>query len=102
MLNFIYGFGSGILFSLLLIVAYGRSDKTGNASRKEFDDKLYEFWTNSLKTQRLSSIASQETAGALQDILEELKKFNKPVEIDDIPDRIKALQMLYDDNKEGV
>jgi len=40
-------------------------------------------------------------ADVLRDILEELKKFNKPVEIDDIPDRIKALQMLYDDNKEG-
>jgi ABC-type transporter Mla MlaB component len=37
----------------------------------------------------------------LRDILAELQKMNKPVEIDDIPDRIKALQMLYDDNKEG-
>ena len=42
-----------------------------------------------------------DIALVLRDILEELKKFNKPVEIDDIPDRIKALQMLYDDNKEG-
>jgi hypothetical protein len=80
MMNLIYGFAAGLLFSMVilsLIIVYGRSGKTWDASRDDFNEKLMGFWTNSLKIQRLSSIASQETAGALQDILEELKKANE-------------------------
>jgi len=79
MLNFIYGFGSGILFSLvilLLIVAYGRSGKTLDASKDEFQDELMTFWRKTAIYQKSYLEEMMNQTLAQRDILEELKRMN--------------------------
>ena len=73
MLNFIYGFGAGILFSLLLIVAYGRSGKTLDASKDEFQDELMTFWRKTAIYQKSYLEEMMNQTLTQRDILEELK-----------------------------
>ena len=80
MLNFIYGFGSGILFSLvilLLIVVYGRSGKTWDKSKDEFQDELMTFWRKTAIYQKSYLEEMMNQTLAQRDILEELKRMNR-------------------------
>ena len=80
MLNFIYGFGSGILFMIILVILmmlYVKKRETLDASKDEFQDELMTFWRKTAIYQKsyLEEMLNQTLTQ--RDILEELKTTNR-------------------------
>ena len=82
-MNLIYGFAAGLLFSMVilsLIIVYGRSGKTWDASKDNFQDEMMGYWKNTAKYQGSYLKEMENQTLALRDILEELKKMNELTE----------------------
>ena len=79
MLNFIYGFGAGILFMIILValmMVYVRKRETFDASKDEFQDELMTFWRKTAIYQKSYLEEMMNQTLAQRDILEELKRMN--------------------------
>ena len=79
MLNFIYGFGSGILFMIILVICmmlYVKKRETLDASKDEFQDELMTFWRKTARYQKSYLEEMMNQTLAQRDLLEELKRIN--------------------------
>ena len=80
MLNFIYGFGSGILFMIILVILmmlYVKKRETLDASKDEFQDELMTFWRKTAIYQKSYLEEMMNQTLAQRDLLEELKIRNR-------------------------
>ena len=80
MLSIIYGFGSGILFMIILVILmmlYVKKRETLDASKDEFQDELMTFWRKTAIYQKSYLEEMMNQTLAQRDILEELKKANE-------------------------
>jgi predicted acetyltransferase len=71
MLNFIYGFGSGILFLLVIILILAQISRNGvswKAEKSLFEDRMYQYWEESIENNRDSAQSFREISESLQEI----------------------------------